>query len=73
MAQHRQGTSNTLRLAAEDLAFALGAVFWGTISIYIGGYKYIYLIAAGLAMLMFLIVIFYPFILKKLNIHEEVW
>lgn len=73
MYEHRQGTSNTLRLAAEDLAFAIGAVFWGVLSGYIGGYRYIYLVASGLAALMFIIVLFYPTVLKKRGIKEEVW
>ena len=73
MNEKRQGTSNTLRLAAEDLAFSLGAVFWGMLSVYIGGYRYIYLIAAALAGLMLLIVLVYPSVLKKWNIQEDVW
>lgn len=73
MNEKRQGTSNTLRLAAEDLAFSFGAVFWGMLSVYIGGYRYIYLVSAALAGLMLLIVIIYPSILKKLNIQEDVW
>ena len=73
MNEKRQGTSNTLRLAAEDLAFSFGAVFWGMLSVYIGGYRYIYLIAAALAGLMLLIVLVYPSVLKKWNIQEDVW
>lgn len=73
MNEKRQGTSNTLRLAAEDLAFSFGAVFWGMLSVYIGGYRYIYLAAAGLAFLMLVIVLVYPSILNKMNIQEDVW
>ncbi len=73
MSEHRQGTSNTLRMVAEDLAFTLGAVFWGVIAGMIGGYRYIYLMSAGFAALMLLIVLIYPTVLKKCNIREDVW
>lgn len=69
----RQGTSNTIYLAAEDIAFFLGAVFWSGISPWIGGYQNIYFFAALLACCMLLIVIFYPAILKKFHVQEDVW
>lgn len=73
MSQFRQGTSNSIYLASEDIAFALGAVFWSGISVYIGGYRQIYLIAAFLVVLMLLIVLFYPTVLRKYQIKEEQW
>ncbi len=73
MSEHRQGTSNTLRMVAEDLAFTLGAVFWGVIAGLIGGYRYIYLMAAGIAAVMLIIVLIYPAVLRKYNIQEDVW
>lgn len=69
----RQGTSNTLYLAAEDIAFFLGAVFWSGISPAVGGYQNIYLFAALLAGFMLLIVLCYPIALKKNNVQEDVW
>lgn len=69
----RQGTSNTLYLAAEDIAFFLGAVFWSGISPFLGGYQTIYGLAALLAGCMLCIVVGYPAVLKKLQVQEDVW
>ncbi len=69
----RQGTSNTLYLAAEDIAFFLGALFWSGISPFLGGYQNIYGLAALLAGCMLCIVIGYPSVLKKMQVQEDVW
>lgn len=73
MSQFRQGTSNSIYLASEDVAFALGAVFWSGISVYIGGYRQIYLVAALLVVVMLIIILFYPAVLKKYQIKEDQW
>jgi len=73
ISQFRQGTSNSLYLASEDMAFFLGAVFWSGISDLVGGYQQVYLIAALLVVVMLWIVLLYPSLLKKYHVKEEVW
>lgn len=73
MSQQYQGMSNTIYLAASDLAFAFGAVFWSGVAGALGSYRPIYLIAAVLAGVMLLIVLRYPSWLKKYRVQEELW
>lgn len=69
----RQGTSNSIYLASEDMGFFVGAIFWSAMAGVLGGYRQIYFIAACLAVCMLLIVLFYPAILKRRGVKEDVW
>lgn len=73
MSETQQGTSNSLYLAAIDFACALGAVFWSGLSGVVGGYRNVYLCAAGVTVVVLLVLFLYPKILKKRRIKEDVW